>query len=169
MVPYKRFDILVDAFNRLGWPLKIFGDGPERKRLMRRAKPNIQFLGRISNAERADLLSHAQAFIHPQVEDFGMTPIEAMASGRPVIAFGKGGVTETVIPGKTGIFFHAQRWESLVNALLDFDPHAWDAVQIREWAGRYDAPHFRDRIHKYVEDRYEAFGQGLRQCQLDVR
>ena len=90
LVSYKRFDLIVRAFNRLGLKLKIFGDGPEYQKLKDAAKSNIEFLGRISDAERAEVLSRAQAFIHPQEEDFGLTAVEAMASGRPVIAWPRG-------------------------------------------------------------------------------
>lgn len=167
IVAYKRFDILVQVFNRLGWPLKIFGDGPELEKLQKHAKRNIQFLGRISEKEKAELLSRAKAFIHPQIEDLGITPIESMASGRPVIAYGGGGVTETVIPGKTGVFFYKQNWESLMNALMTFDPHAWNSEEIREWAKRFDVQEFKKRIKRCVDDRYDDFRQGLEQCVLD--
>ncbi|HYE59751.1 MAG TPA: glycosyltransferase, partial [Candidatus Kapabacteria bacterium] len=121
LVPYKRFDLLIHVFNRLGWPLKIFGTGPEMERLKAVAKPNIHFVGRVTDTEKAKLLAEAKAFLHPQVEDLGITPIESMASGRPVIAYGVGGVTETVIPGKTGILFHKQDWETLLDTLLHFN------------------------------------------------
>lgn len=169
MVPYKRFDLLVAAFNRLKIPLKLYGDGPERGPLEKVARPNIEFLGKISEKEKADLLSGAQAFIHPQVEDLGITPIEAMASGRPVIAYGAGGVTETVIPGETGIFFHSQTWESILDAVIHFNASQWDPDAIREHARRFDTGRFKRRIKRYVEDRYEEFRQGMNQCRLDIR
>ncbi len=167
LVPYKRFDLLIQTFNRLGTPLKIFGTGPERERLEKKAKRNIQFLGHLSEKDKADLLSRAKAFIHPQVEDLGITPIESMACGRPVIAYGVGGVTETVIPGKTGVFFDEQTWESLLDTVIHFDPHEWDTQAIREWAERFDIKHFKKRIKNYVEDSYGQFQQDLNQCVLD--
>ncbi|MBU0614196.1 glycosyltransferase, partial [Patescibacteria group bacterium] len=91
LVPYKRYDMVIDAFNRLGLPLKIFGSGPIEKDLKKRAGKNIEFLGRVSDEHRAHLFSNAIAFIHPQEEDFGITPVESMSAGRPVIAYGKGG------------------------------------------------------------------------------
>ncbi|MEK7084330.1 MAG: glycosyltransferase [Patescibacteria group bacterium] len=169
LVPYKRFDLLVQAFNRLKLPLKIYGDGPEVASLKSRARPNIEFLGRISDTEKAALLSGARAFIHPQVEDLGITPIEAMASGRPVIAYGAGGVTETVIPGETGIFFHEQSWESLLDAVLHFNPMNWDSGKIRDHAMRFSAERFKESIERTVRDRYEEFQRGLNQCRLDIR
>ncbi|OGH68944.1 MAG: hypothetical protein A3J66_00495 [Candidatus Magasanikbacteria bacterium RIFCSPHIGHO2_02_FULL_47_14] len=169
LVPYKRFDLVVQAFNRLGWPLKIFGSGPELARLRKRARFNIEFVGRVTETEKADLLRHARAFIHPQLEDLGITPIESMASGTPVIAYGVGGVTETVLPGKTGVFFYRQNWEELLDALLNFDPHAWDRVHIRDHALKFSTDSFKRRVRRYVEDRYEEFQQGLNQCQMPLR
>lgn len=169
MVKYKRFDLLVETFNRLGTPLVLFGDGPERARLEKKAKSNIRFIGRISEEEKAELLSKAKAFIHPQIEDLGITPIESMAAGRPVIAYGVGGATETVIPGKTGVFFHEQTWESLLDTVLHFDNYTWDSNAIREWAKKFDEHTFKNRIRSYIEQKYELFAQERRRCRLDVR
>lgn len=168
LVPYKRFDLVVHVFNRLGWKLKIFGDGPELNRLKKRAKSNIEFLGRIDENKKAKLLSEAKAFIHPQLEDFGITPIESMACGRPVIAYGAGGATETVIPGKTGVLFYCQTWESLFDTVLNFDELAWNPVEIRNWSKRYDSKVFKKSIGQYIIERYEDFQQGLNQCSLDI-
>ena len=123
----------------------------------------------MTETEKADLLRHARAFIHPQLEDLGITPIESMASGTPVIAYGVGGVTETVLPGKTGVFFYRQNWEELLDALLNFDPHAWDRVHIRDHALKFSTDSFKRRVRRYVEDRYEEFQQGLNQCQMPLR
>ena len=169
LVPYKRFDLLIHVFNRLGWPLKIFGTGPEFEALQAIAKKNISFLGRVSEGDKAKLLRHARAFLHPQVEDLGITPIESMASGRPVIAYGVGGVTETVIPGKTGVFFYEQSWEALLDTLLHFDHTAWNANEIREWAMKFGDEKFKMHIRTYVQNRYDQFQQELRRCQLEVR
>jgi len=166
LVPYKSLDIVVQAFNRLGWPLTIFGDGPERVRLMNMAKPNITFLGRIGEDEKIKLLQNARAFVHPQVEDFGITALETMASGRPVIAFAEGGATETIIPGETGQFFYEQSWESLLMALLAFDPAAWDSQKIREHTNAFSTDSFKQTIKKFVTERYEEFGKGLKQPML---
>ncbi len=105
LVSYKRFDLAVRAFNELGWPLKIAGVGPETNRLKKISRRNIEFLGLVSDKRLADLYAHAKGFVFPQEEDFGITPLESMASGRPVIAYGSGGALETVIDGKTGFFF----------------------------------------------------------------
>lgn len=168
LVPYKRMDLVVHVFNRLGWPLKIFGTGPEMNVLKKMAGSNIEFLGRVSDKEKAELLSKAKAFIHPQVEDLGITPIESMASGRPVIAYPVGGVTETVIPGKTGVFFPKQTWESLLDVLLKFDSNSWDSEYIRNHALRFSADRFKLQMEKYVADRFEEFQQGLNQCQMPL-
>lgn len=170
LVPYKRFDLVVQAFNRLKKPLIIFGEGPERARLEALAKENIRFVGRVSDEEKGRLLRHARAFIHPQVEDFGITPVETMASGRPVIAYPVGGVTETVIPGKTGVFFESQTWESLCDVVLHFDHTAWDAHEIRTHAERYDEKKFKDTIQTYIEKKYSEFHKRHNdECRLDVR
>jgi len=167
LVPYKRFDLVIQVFNRLGYPLKIFGDGPELESLKSIAKKNISFVGRVSDEEKARLLKHAKAFIHPQVEDLGITPIESMASGRPVIAYAEGGVTETVVPGETGVFFYEQTWEALLDAVLNFDPAAWDSEKIRAWAMRFDEDIFKKNMQEYVKNTYEAFQQQLMQCKID--
>lgn len=168
VVPYKRFDLLIQVFNRLGWPLKIFGDGPALSTLKRFAKPNIEFVGRVSEEEKADLMRRALAFLNPQVEDFGLTVVESMASGRPVIAYGVGGATETVIPGLTGQLFYRQQWEDLLDLLLHFDPYKWDSARIRTWAESFDEKHFKHRMRSYVESVYEEHKQGLNQCQLPL-
>ncbi len=161
IVPYKRFDLVIEVFNRLGKPLKIFGTGPDLDRLQKHAKPNIEFLGRVSDEQKASLMSKAQAFVHPQIEDLGITPLESMASGRPVIAYGVGGVTETVVPHKTGIFFQHQTWESLLEAILDFDKTKWDTHAIREHSILFSASTFKKRIRDYVESRYDEFNETM--------
>lgn len=169
LVPYKRFDLLVRVFNRLGKPLKIFGTGPEMKKLQSQSKSNIQFLGRISDAEKADLLAHAQAFLHPQIEDLGITPLESMAAGRPVIAYGVGGATETVIPGETGVLFYEQNWETIFDTVIRFDPTVWDSQKIRVWAERFSTPHFKERFLSYVTNKYAEFQNERARCRLEVR
>ncbi|MBU0661490.1 glycosyltransferase [Patescibacteria group bacterium] len=169
LVSYKRFDLLIHVFNRLGWPLYIFGTGSEEKKLKNMAKENIHFLGRISDEEKNNLLSKAKGFLHPQLEDFGITPIEAMASGCPVIAYGIGGVTETVIPDKTGVFFYQQTWEDLLDTMLFFDTQTWDRVAIQAHAQKFSAEIFKQKIQRYVHDRYEEMSRGLNQCRLDIR
>jgi len=166
LVPYKRLDLVVAAFNRLQWPLIIFGDGPEKDLLQKHARPNIQFVGQVSDEYKAELMSRCLAFLNPQIEDCGITAIEAMASGRPIIAYDDGGATETVIHNETGVFFAKQNWESLLNTLLHFDPHNWHVHKIREHALQFSAENFKQQIKKLVEDRWEEFKKGLSQRKL---
>ncbi|MEK7213376.1 MAG: glycosyltransferase [Patescibacteria group bacterium] len=168
LVPYKRLDLIVQVFNRLRWPLKIFGTGPEFNNLKKYSRPNIEFLGRISETAKAELLSKAQAFLHPQIEDLGITAIEAMSAGRPVIAYAQGGATETVVPGETGVFFYCQKWESLLDTLLHFRPENWDRARIRQHAEQFSANNFKQNLKKYVEDRHEEFRKGLNQNALSL-
>jgi len=121
LVSYKRFDIAVKAFNLLGWPLKIAGIGPELNRLKKMAKSNIEFTGLITDQELAELYSHSRAVVFPQEEDFGIVPLEAMASGRPVVAYNAGGAAETVINNETGLLFNEQTEASLMETLKAFN------------------------------------------------
>lgn len=155
LVSYKRYDLAIEAFNRLGMPLKIFGEGREYKKLKSIAKKNIEFLGQITEKEKAEMLSRAIAFIYPQEEDFGLTAIESMASGRPVIAYAKGGALETVIPGVTGELFNNQTWESLAFNLFKFKPENYNPEVIRNFALQFDKEVFKKRILNYVENKYE--------------
>ncbi len=151
IVDYKRFDIVVEAFTKLGIPLKIFGSGPAEKALRHVAGSNIEFLGRVSDDERAHLFANAVAFIHPHEEDFGITAIESMAAGRPVIALRKGGATETVIDGVTGVFFDEQSWEELADTVLHFDEKQFDPEKIRTHALQYSTALFRSSMRTFVE------------------
>ncbi|MFH1610672.1 MAG: glycosyltransferase [Patescibacteria group bacterium] len=127
LVPYKRYDLAIKAFNRLDIPLKVFGIGPELERLKSIAKPNIEFLGDVDEQQKAELYSKCLAFIHPQEEDFGITAVEAVASGRPVIAYRAGGALETVIENQTGEFIKEQEWEDLANTIIHFKPEKYDS------------------------------------------
>jgi len=151
LVPYKRFDLVITAFNRLNIPLKVFGEGPSLPRLRAMAKSNIEFLGKVDGKALADSYAFALAFIQPQVEDFGITAIEAMAAGRPVIAYAAGGAVETVLPGKTGAFFDEQSWESLADAVIRFRPKDYKENLIREHASQFGAVPFRTKIRNIVE------------------
>ena len=146
LVSYKRFDIAIRAFNELGWPLKIVGDGIEKKSLQKIANPNVEFLGPVGDDQLADLYAHAEALVFPQEEDFGIVPLEAMASGRPVIAYRGGGAVETVVEGVTGTFFNEQTESSLRQALEEFDPSDYSPEKCRARAAEFDTSIFRQRM-----------------------
>lgn len=154
---YKRFDIAVDACSRLGIPLKVFGDGPALDDLRRRAKPCVQFVGAVSDKEKSELFRDCLAFINPQEEDFGITAVEAMASGRPVIAYAAGGALETVIPGVTGELIDEQNWETLGDRLLDLKPQNFDPLTIRRHAENFSTEKFQKNISELVQREYAKF------------
>ncbi|MFA6170918.1 MAG: glycosyltransferase [Patescibacteria group bacterium] len=161
LVPYKRIDIVIEAFKKLGAPykLKIFGDGIDLPRLKKIAgeAQNIEFMGRVSDEERAKLFAECQAFINPQVEDFGITIMEAMASGRPVIALKQGGACESVIKGKTGEFFREETPEQVIEAIEKFDPAKYDSAEIRAYAEKFSGEKFKQSIKDFVEKEYNNF------------
>ncbi|MBI4281051.1 glycosyltransferase [Candidatus Uhrbacteria bacterium] len=167
LVSYKRFDLLVTAFSRLGIPLKIFGTGPLLGRLREMAKPNIEFLGWVDEAGRAELYRRCIAFLHPQVEDFGLTAVEAMASGRPVIAYNRGGALETIIPGQTGCFIDEQSWEALADTVIRFHPESFNSIRIRDHALSFDTDRFKERMKNYAEEAIKAFQ--MKQLTLGVK
>lgn len=151
--PYKKVDMAIKAFSKMGIPLKIIGVGEEEARLKKIKKmnrANIEFLGQVSEERKAELLSYCKALIHPQEEDFGITIIEAMASGRPVIAYNKGGALETVIEGRTGKFFEEQTWEALADAVIRFEPNEYNPQEIRQHAQRFDESVFREKIRDFI-------------------
>lgn len=156
LVGWKRPDIAVEACARLGLPLVVAGEGRERKRLERLAGPTVSFVGQADDAQIRRLLSGCKALILPSEEDFGLTPLEAMAAGRPVIAYGRGGVLDTVVPGRTGVFFERQTTESLAEALTRFDPCDYDAQDIRGHAEQFDSGLFRARIRAFVDEQLDA-------------
>lgn len=153
LLPYKRFDIAIQAFKKLGIPLKIIGEGPDEKRLkkMARGVANIEFLGRLPDNKVEEYFSKCQAFIFPSEEDFGIVQVEAMASGRPVIAYRAGGALEIVEEGKTGLFFDEQISESLEQALVNFKSKDFDARVIRESAKRFNKDIFKKKFKEFVE------------------
>lgn len=151
-LPYKKIDMAIAAFNALGWPLKIIGDGPDRNRLREMAGSNIEFLGLVAEKNLPRYFSHCRAFIFPQEEDFGIAAVEAMAAGRPVIAYRGGGALEIVEEGKTGIFFDRQTPESLIAALKKFNPADFSARYIRQQAERFDKEVFKDKIKRFVNE-----------------
>lgn len=156
-LPYKKFDLAIEVFNRLGWPLKIIGDGPERRRFLRMAKRNIEFLGNQSDDVLRGYYSRCRALIFPQEEDFGIVALEAMASGRPVIAYRGGGALETVEEGSTGMFFSGQNSGSLSECLKGFNYKKFNSAVIRERALRFDKEIFKEKIRRFVEEKHGEF------------
>jgi glycosyltransferase involved in cell wall biosynthesis len=156
LVAYKRVDVAIDAFNRLGKRLVVLGDGPEGAALRARAKPNIEFLGRQPFATLRDRFERCRAFVYPQIEDFGITAVEAQAAGRPVIAFRQGGALETVIDGKTGLFFDQQTPESLAACVEAFERQSFSATACRENAVRFRPERFRDAIRQFLTEKFPA-------------
>lgn len=152
MVPYKKLDMVIRAFNRLGIPLKIFGFGPLEKKLRAMAKPHIEFLGKVKDHELTTLYQNALAFIHPQIEDFGIMAVESMASGRPVIAYRGGGALETVVDGVTGKFFDEPHWEALGDAVIRFYQEEYDSRLIRAHAEKFSSTVFQTRVLELVNN-----------------
>lgn len=151
LISYKKCDLIVEAFNDLKLPLKIIGQGPELKRLKRMAGPNIEFLGFLSDEELNNYYSEALAFVFAAEEDFGIVSVEAMASGRPVIAFRKGGATESVIEGETGEFFDEQTPQCLISLIKTFDFQKYDPKKIRIQAEKFSAERFKKEFTQTVE------------------
>lgn len=148
---YKRFDLAIEAFNQLGWPLKIIGDGPERKKLQRQAKSNIEFIGLVSDQRLRELYAGCRALIFPQEEDFGLIIGEAMATGRPVIAYRAGGALEIVKEGETGLFFDEQTPNCLIETLRKFNPADFNPQIIRQQALQFDQELFKQKIREFIK------------------
>jgi glycosyltransferase involved in cell wall biosynthesis len=149
--PYKQPTIAVEAFRGLGHRLIVAGEGPELEPLRRSAPPNVEFRGQLEDDELIPLMQRCAALVFPSRDDFGLMPIEAMACGRPVLAFGAGGVLETMLPGTTGELFTDQSADGLAEAVTAFDPGAYDPAVIREHALGFGLAPFRDAIRAEVE------------------
>lgn len=154
LIPQKNIDIVVEAFNHLGKPLLVIGEGSSRKKLAARAKKNISFLGFQPEEKVWEHLEQAQALIFPGEDDFGMTPLEAMAVGTPVIALGRGGALESVIPGKTGEFFDEDTATSLQTAVEKFEPRKYNQETLREHAMQFDEGVFKKKIVECIEEKF---------------
>ncbi len=148
---YKRVDLAVQACTQLSLPLLVAGEGPDRRRLEGLAGPTVRFLGRLSDDELRHHYATCRAFILPGEEDFGLTPLEAMASGRPIIAYAAGGALETMVEGVTGVFFHEQAAESLRESLLRFDADTYDSRVLRQHAMTFDTTRFKARLTAVLE------------------
>lgn len=152
LVAYKRIDRAVQAFNRLGRPLVIVGEGPDRARLESLAGPTIRFAGRVTDAEVQELLAGCRGLIFPGEEDFGIAPVEAQACGKPVIAWSRGGALETVKSGESGLFFHDDQPESLADAVRRADKIAWQPQLIRQWAETFSEERFLRTMDTILEE-----------------
>jgi len=152
LVPYKRIDLAVRAFTDLGLPLWISGTGRDDASLRAMAGPNIRFLGRVPDEELGRLLACCRAFLFPGLEDFGIAPVQAMAAGRPVIAFAGGGALDYVVEGVTGTFFPEQTAESLAEAVRRFDGAAYDPAAIRAHAEKFGTGVFRSRLQTFIQE-----------------
>lgn len=153
IISYKRLDVAVEAFNWLGLPLIITGDGPERKRLEAKAMGNIKFLGYVNDEWRTHLMAKAKAVVVTALEDYGLVPIEANASGTPVIAYGAGGVLDTQVSGKTGFLFNPQSPDALQVAIRKLEAKEWDYSDIRNHAvNNFSETVFFQKIAQVIQD-----------------
>lgn len=150
LVPYKRLEVVVDAATRLSLPLTMVGNGPDDGRLRARAGSTVKFLGAVEGAALRDLYRRARAFLLPGEEDFGIAPVEAMACGRPVIALGRGGATETVIPRVTGELVDTDAPEAFAAAMQSFDPGKYTAKSIRAHAEQFGVDRFESAFRASV-------------------
>ncbi len=146
LVPYKRVDLAIQAFNALGLPLVIAGDGRDRARLEKMARANVRFLGRVSDVQRRELMARCRALVFPGEEDFGITPLEANASGRPVIAYAGGGALDSIVEGVNGALFREPTAESLIQRLSTFDASAYNPAELRAHAEKFDLHVFQQEL-----------------------
>ncbi|MET3855760.1 glycosyltransferase [Rhizobium sp. OAE497] len=158
LVSYKRVDLAVRAFTKMGRNLVVIGEGKELAALKAIAGPTITFLGRAPFPVLKEKLARCKALIFPGEEDFGLIPVETMASGRPVIAFGSGGALETVVPGLSGVLFHEQTPEAIIEAVHAFEAEsaAFDPAAIREHAARFSTRNFKLGMDLVIQEELRA-------------
>ncbi len=160
MVPYKKLDLIVDAFSKMpDKKLVVIGDGPEFAKVKSKAKSNTELVGYQNDDKLKDYLQRAKAFVFAAYEDFGIVPVEAQACGTPVIAFGKGGILETVEENKTGIFFEEQNISSIMNAVKQFEAtqDCFEPRLIHEHAQKFNTRRFKDEYKQFVLQKYEEY------------
>jgi glycosyltransferase involved in cell wall biosynthesis len=150
LLSYKRIDLAVAAATKLNRPLVVIGDGPARAQLEQSGGPSVKFLGWQNDETVARYASRCRALLFPGEEDFGMTPLEVNAAGRPVIAYGSGGALETVVDGVTGLFFNEPTTDSLVKAIEDFETRSWDRAVLRGHAEKFDRAVFASRFIEFL-------------------
>ena len=153
--PYKRFDVIIDAFNKTDKNLIVVGDGSQLAELKSKANKNISFVGYLESHEVNKYISKAKGFIHAGIEDFGIAPIEAQSCGTPVIAYGFGGVLETIIENKTGVFFYEQDGLTLLNTIINFEKLKLDYNEIRANALKFSKERFENEIKLFVNEKYD--------------
>lgn len=156
LVGYKRVDLAVEAFTETGRKLVVVGDGPDRKRLESLAGENVEFLGRAPDDTVTELMATCRGFVFPGCEDFGITPVEAQACGKPIVAYRGGGALETVVEGETGVFFDEPTADSLAGALDEFDWIDWDVATIRRNAERFSTEAFLRRTREVLDEFLES-------------
>jgi len=159
MVPYKKMDLIVEAFSKIGKKLVVVGDGPDFNKVKAKASKNIELLGYQKESALIDLMQRAKAFVFAAEEDFGIAPVEAQACGTPVICYGFGGAKETVLNKKTGIYFLNQNVDSIIEAINTFEKlqDTFDPKTIRENALRFSRDRFEKEIKTFVEEAYDDF------------
>ncbi|MEM7345272.1 MAG: glycosyltransferase [Chloroflexota bacterium] len=157
LIPYKRIDLAIEAMNRLGRRLIIAGDGRDRAQLEALAGPTIEFKGRLPWDDVVELMANCRAFLFPGFEDFGITPVEAQSAGRPVIAFAKGGALDTVLDGETGLFFHEQSVDALVETIERFEQQTFNPARARTHAEGFSNTRFQQELGTFVQEKWEAF------------
>jgi glycosyltransferase involved in cell wall biosynthesis len=156
LMAHKRIDVAVEAFNELRAPLVVVGDGPESRRLRRLAGPTVKFTGRIGDEAVADLMRSARALVVTAAEEFGIAAVESLASGRPVIALGSGGVLETVRAGETGVYYEPGDPVALAKAVANFDPLGVDSAACVAAARRFALPRFEHTLRRLVDETVAA-------------
>lgn len=159
LVKYKKIDIAIEAFNCLGWKLKIVGTGEEYKNLKNKASSNIEFLGQLTDDDLLHYYQECEAVIFPQEEDFGIVPLEAQACGKPVIAYRGGGALETIVEGKTGEFFFPQTVEGLKEKLLKFKKSKYKEEDCFSQAKKFSKERFKKEFKKIVEKLWQQHQQ----------
>ncbi|MBT4277555.1 glycosyltransferase [Candidatus Falkowbacteria bacterium] len=150
LVSYKKFDLIIESFNKTKLPLKIFGTGPDLKKLKSLANKNIEFLGFVNEKEKPRLYSKALAYIYPQKEDFGITLVESLASGTPIIAYRAGGAIETLPEGVGGEFFDIQTAEELTEKIKNFDPIKYNQEKMKQHAEKFKVEIFKKEISRFI-------------------
>ncbi|WP_297989511.1 glycosyltransferase family 4 protein [uncultured Campylobacter sp.] len=163
MVPYKKIDLIVEAFSQTDKKLLVIGDGPDMAKIKSKAGKNVELLGFASDETMTDLMGRAKAFVFAAEEDFGITPVEAQACGTPVICFGRGGARETVRDGESGLYFMEQNARGLLAAVAKFEQNydKFEPVKIRENSLKFSRARFEAEIKSYVEKKYDEFKDGL--------